>query len=161
MRFLAGYRGALIVVSHDLNLLDASITRILHLDDAGLVEYKGTYSQYRRARKAHEERRAAIAARQQAEIVRLKSLADSMRHQTEKRARKARTLDTRVERLRRSAIDAPKRERRVGFRFPRPPHCGRPATAPAPADGLAHASPGRLAAAARRAGWSERSSPPP
>src|SRR6478609_1760671 len=29
--FLAKYRGALVVVSHDLNLLDASITRVLHL----------------------------------------------------------------------------------------------------------------------------------
>src|SRR5438874_4710743 len=91
MKFLASYRGALIVVSHDLNLLDASITRILHLDDAGLVEYKGTYSEYRRARKADEERQTAIATRQHAEIKRLKSLADSMRHQTAKRARKAKT----------------------------------------------------------------------
>lgn len=124
MRFLASYRGALVVVSHDLNLLDASITRILHLDDAGLVEYKGTYSGYRRARKADAERRAAVATRQHAEIKRLKTLADSMRHQTEKRARKALTLDTRVERLRREAIEEPKKERRVGFRFPEPPHCG-------------------------------------
>ena len=47
MRFLGGYEGALLVVSHDLGLLDASITRILHLDRDGVVEYRGTYSQYR------------------------------------------------------------------------------------------------------------------
>ncbi len=47
MKFLASYRGALIVVSHDIELLDASITRILHLDRDGVVEYRGTYSQYR------------------------------------------------------------------------------------------------------------------
>ena len=41
MRFLAGYRGALLVVSHDIALLDASITRILHLDRDGVVEYRG------------------------------------------------------------------------------------------------------------------------
>jgi ATPase subunit of ABC transporter with duplicated ATPase domains len=124
MRFLASYRGALIVVSHDLALLDSSITRVLHLDDASLVEYTGTYSQYRLARKADEARQAKLATRQQAEIKRLKTLADSMRHQTEKRARIAKSLDTRVERLKRQAIAAPKRERRVGFRFPTPPHCG-------------------------------------
>src|SRR6202044_120544 len=31
--FLRTYRGALLVVSHDLELLDEAITRVLHLDD--------------------------------------------------------------------------------------------------------------------------------
>ena len=56
MGFLRAYRGALLVVSHDLNLLDEAITRVLHLDEAQLVEYKGTYSQYRQARAADEVR---------------------------------------------------------------------------------------------------------
>ena len=53
MGFLRGYRGALLVICHDLELLDEAITRVLHLDrpDEGgagqLVEYKGTYTQYR------------------------------------------------------------------------------------------------------------------
>src|SRR5205823_11870686 len=54
MRFLSSYRGALMVVSHDMELLDASITRVLHLDTDGVVEYRGTYSQYRLARKRDE-----------------------------------------------------------------------------------------------------------
>jgi ATPase subunit of ABC transporter with duplicated ATPase domains len=48
-----------------------------------------------------------------------------MRHSTEKRARKAKTLDSRVSRLRAVAVAAPKRQRRVRFRFPDPPHCGK------------------------------------
>ncbi len=54
--FLRQYKGALLVISHDLELLDESITRVLHLDratehDVGeIVEYRGTYSQYQRAR---------------------------------------------------------------------------------------------------------------
>ena len=48
-----------------------------------------------------------------------------MRGQTEKRARKAKTLDTRVAKLRAKQITGPARERRVRFRFPDPPHCGR------------------------------------
>ena len=74
-----GYRGALLVVSHDIALLDASITRILHLDRDGVVEYRGTYTAYREARAADEVRLAALATRQEAEIKRLKTLADSMR----------------------------------------------------------------------------------
>jgi ATPase subunit of ABC transporter with duplicated ATPase domains len=124
MRFLAGYKGALVVVSHDLALLDRAITRILHLDRDGVVAYRGTYSQYREARRQDEIRLTARAGRQQAEIKRLKTLADSMRGSTAKRARKAKTLDTRVERLEGAAVAAPTKERGVAFRFPRPPHSG-------------------------------------
>ena len=125
MRFLEGYRGVLVVVSHDLALLDAAISRILHLDRRGLVLYRGTYSQYREARRLDEHRLAALAERQRAEIKRLSTLADSMRGQTAKRARKAKTLDTRAERLRDSVVEAPPYERVARYRFPEPPHSGK------------------------------------
>jgi ATPase subunit of ABC transporter with duplicated ATPase domains len=125
MKFLRDYVGALMVVSHDLGLLDASITRILHLDRDGIVEYRGTYTQYREARRLDEVRLTTLAARQEQEIRRLKTLADSMRGQTATRARKAKTLDTRAARLEAAKIEAPSRERTVRYRFPRPPHCGR------------------------------------
>ncbi|MDQ1437946.1 MAG: hypothetical protein QOK43_1575 [Acidimicrobiaceae bacterium] len=125
MGFLRSYRGALLVVSHDLELLDEAITRVLHLDEGTMVEYKGTYSQYREARRKDEERQTKLAARQSAEIKRLSTLADSMRHSTENRARKAQTLDSRVERMRAEAITGPAKERRYAMRFPTPPHAGR------------------------------------
>jgi ATPase subunit of ABC transporter with duplicated ATPase domains len=122
--FLRSYRGTLLVVSHDLDLLDEAITRVLHLDGAELAEYRGTYSQYRTARAADEERRRREVAQQQGEIKRLENLADSMRGQTVKRARTAKALDTRVARLRRDAVDGPARERRIAVRFPEPPRPG-------------------------------------
>ena len=125
MKFLASYRGALIVVSHDLKLLDASITRILHVDRDQVVEYRGTYSQYRKARSEDEIRLRSLAGRQEQEIKRLKTLADSMRGQTAKRARKAKTLDTRVEKLAAKKVEGPAHERTVTFRFPEPPHSGK------------------------------------
>ena len=125
MKFLGSYKGALMVVSHDIGLLDTSITRILHLDRDGVVEYKGTYSQYREARRQDEERLTALASRQEAEIKRLKTLADSMRGQTAKRARKAKTLDTRAAKLAERKVEGPTKERTVTFRFPEPPHCGK------------------------------------
>ncbi len=125
MKFLASYKGALMVISHDIGLLDASITRILHLDVEGVVEYKGTYTQYRNARAVDEQRLTKLAARQTAEIKRLKTLADSMRGQTVKRARVAKSLDSRVARLESAKVEGPAREKRVRFRFPEPPHCGR------------------------------------
>ena len=126
MGFLRNYRGALLVVSHDLDLLDESITRVLHLDEGEVVEYRGTYSEYRTARARDEERRARLAARQKAEVQRLSTLADAMRHQTAKRARTAKALDKRVERLAAGVAGGrPARERRYTVRLPSPPHAGR------------------------------------
>lgn len=126
MSFLRDYRGALLVVSHDLDLLDEAITRVLHLDDGELVEYKGTYSQYREARRADEERQRKLAARQHSEIKRLSDLADSMRHQTAKRARIAKSLDKRVSRMQAQAVPGPpKRDRGYRVKFPEPPRAGR------------------------------------
>jgi ATPase subunit of ABC transporter with duplicated ATPase domains len=125
MKFLRTYRGALLVVSHDLVLLDEAITRVLHLDDAELVQYRGTYSQYREARRRDEERMARAAQRQRSEIARLSAHADSMRGQSEKRARVAKSLDTRVRRLQTNAVAAPRRERTLSVRFPEPPRANK------------------------------------
>ncbi|MEA3216264.1 MAG: hypothetical protein QOJ19_2420 [Acidimicrobiia bacterium] len=131
MSFLRSYRGALVVISHDLDLLDEAITRVLHLDREGeravgsLVEYKGTYSQYLSARAKDEERRTRLAARQQAEIQRFQALADKFRHSNETMARKAMVWDRKVERMRSNAVLAPKGKRDVQYRFPEPPHAGR------------------------------------
>jgi ATPase subunit of ABC transporter with duplicated ATPase domains len=124
MRFLRSYRGALLVVSHDLVLLDEAITRILHLDETHIDEYRGTYSQYRTARKEDEIRMGKLAGRQQAEIRRLSTLADSMRGQTVRRARVAKSIDTRVEKLKTRSVTAPKQERQIAVRFPQPPRSG-------------------------------------
>jgi ATPase subunit of ABC transporter with duplicated ATPase domains len=123
--FLRSYRGALLVVSHDIALLDEALTRVLHLDEGTLHDYKGTYSQYLVARARDEERLAKLAERQASEIHRLSTLADSMRHSTLKRARVAKSLDKRVERLEQAAVTAPVRRRRRDIRLPPPPPSGR------------------------------------
>ena len=125
MGFLRTYRGAILVVSHDLNLLDSAITRILHLDAASIIQYRGTYSQYQAARKLDEARMVRTAVRQESEIKRLQTLADVMRRQTAKRAKTAHSLDKRISRLRTEVVQAPNRERRYKLRFPPPPHSGR------------------------------------
>jgi ATPase subunit of ABC transporter with duplicated ATPase domains len=128
--FLRAYRGALVVISHDLELLDESITRVLHLDRPGeadigeLTEYKGTYSQYQRARALDEQRRAKLAARQQAEIARLQTLVDRWGAKQSKAAF-ANALETRIQRIRSQAVDAPTARRGLRLRLPDPPPSGR------------------------------------
>src|SRR5207237_4422408 len=99
MDFLRDYRGAVIVVSHDLGLLDSSITRVLHLDAGRLIEYRGTYSQYQEARRREEKRLTSLAQPQESELKRLSLLAEVMRRQSEKRAKQAKSIFTRVGRV--------------------------------------------------------------
>ncbi len=131
LKFLRGYRGALLVVSHDLDLLDEAITRVVHIDRESeeatgkIVEYKGTYSQYLVQREADEGRQTKIAARQTREIARLTTLAGSMRGQTAKRARVAKNLDGRVARINAARVEGPAKRRALAVRFPEPPMSGR------------------------------------
>ncbi len=126
MDFLRDYRGAVIVVSHDLNLLDTSITRVLHLDAGRMREYRGTYTQYQKARQLEEKRLTSLAQTQETEIKRLSVLAEVMRRQTAKRAKTAKSIFKRVDRLKAEKVEAPKRERKaMKVRFPEPPHAGR------------------------------------
>ena len=47
MNELGSMRGGLLVVSHDLRLLDAAITKVVNLSGGRLSQYSGTYSSFR------------------------------------------------------------------------------------------------------------------
>src|SRR4029077_740330 len=119
------YRGSAGFASHALVALGASITRGLHLHAGRMREYRGTYSQSQKARVLEEKRLTSLAQRQESEIKRLSVLAEVMRRQTEKRARTAKSIFKRVDRMKAEQVSAPKRERKVKIAFPEPPHSGR------------------------------------
>jgi len=66
-RFIDSYAGALVVVSHDRELLDRSVNRIVEIDPAShrVKEWAGSWTDYAAARDT--ERRAAYARYEQAE----------------------------------------------------------------------------------------------
>jgi ATPase subunit of ABC transporter with duplicated ATPase domains len=117
---LARFGGALLVVSHDLRLLDQSITKVLHISNQRLTEWKGNYSRFEAQHAVDLAQRERSSELEQREIARLSALADSMRASTEKRARKAKMLDKRVERLETGRTKVDKRERASRFRLPVP-----------------------------------------
>ncbi|MDQ3469732.1 MAG: ATP-binding cassette domain-containing protein [Actinomycetota bacterium] len=130
MGFLRQYRGALLVISHDLELLDEAITRVLHLDRAQedavghLVEYRGTYTQYLAARAADEERLTKMAARQAKEIARMQRFVDRFGAKASK-ASLAHSMEKRIDRLEADKVDAPRAGKVLRVRFPAPPTPGR------------------------------------
>lgn len=130
LSFMRSYSGALIVISHDLELLDSEITRVLHLDRAGhdetgeMVEYRGTYTQYRAARERDEIRLAKLAAAQAAEIDRLQGVVDRFGAKATKAAM-AKSIEKRIGRLRADAVSGPTHQRTAHITFPEPPSANR------------------------------------
>jgi ATPase subunit of ABC transporter with duplicated ATPase domains len=128
--FMRSYRGALLVISHDLDLLDEAITRVLHLDrrDEGSLgtidEYKGTYSQYLVAREKDEIRIAKAAQRQAKEVDRLQTIVDRFGAKASK-ASMAHSIEKRISRIEANGVEARQADRKVAVRFPPPPPPGR------------------------------------
>jgi ATPase subunit of ABC transporter with duplicated ATPase domains len=123
MEYLARFEGALLLISHDLALLDKAIARVLHLDAMThqLSAYTGNYSSYQRQRSQAETLAAAQSERQQAKIAQLQEQADWMRGKTEKMARRAKVLDHVVERMREELPDPatlPRKERALTLGLP-------------------------------------------
>jgi ATPase subunit of ABC transporter with duplicated ATPase domains len=121
---LARFNGALLVVSHDLKLLDQSITKVLNIANQHMTEWKGNYSKFEAAKEADQSQRERASELEAREIKRLSLLADSMRGSTEKRARKAKQLDRRVDRMEGSRTQVEKRDRASKFSLPTPPRSG-------------------------------------
>jgi len=129
LQFLRTYRGALLVISHDLDLLDEAITRVLHLDRPAeeavgeIVEYKGTYSQYRTSRAADEERLAKKAVLQAKEIARIQTVVDRFGAKASK-ASMAHSKEKHIIRLEAQRVHVHKHDRTLRVKFPDPPTSG-------------------------------------
>jgi ATP-binding cassette subfamily F protein 3 len=79
--FLAAYRGAALVVSHDRTFLNNTVSRILSLDPRThrLSEYTGDYTDFELAKAAEQDRQWMVWKDQQDELARLETAARHMR----------------------------------------------------------------------------------
>lgn len=129
LNFLRNYKGALLVISHDLELLDEAITRVLHLDrpnedDIGMVyEYRGTYSQYKRSRAEDEARAEKKAMMQAKEVARLQEVVDRFGAKATK-ATMAHSIEKRIARIESESTGVRKKDRVLTVKFPDPPQSG-------------------------------------
>jgi len=116
-KWLAGYRGTLVLVSHDRDFIDACVTHIAHIHARRLVLYTGNYSAFEEARAAQLAVQQAMFEKQQREIAHLESYIQRFRAKATK-ARQAQSrlkaLD-RMERIAAAHVDAP-----FEFEFPQP-----------------------------------------
>jgi ATP-binding cassette, subfamily F, member 3 len=79
-RLMAGFDGAVVMVSHDRQLLDAAVDRIAELDRGRVRVWPGAYSQYAVARQLELERQRQAYVTQQKEIARLEEMVRRFEH---------------------------------------------------------------------------------
>lgn len=82
--YLSAYTGAALIVSHDRQFLNGSVTRILEVDDGErtLTSYPGAYDAYIQARAAARAKWEEEYANQQAEIAALRARVHASRQST-------------------------------------------------------------------------------
>nr|BFF04201.1 ABC-F family ATP-binding cassette domain-containing protein [Streptoalloteichus tenebrarius] len=133
--FLKAHTGGLVVISHDVELLDAVVNKVWFLDATrGEVDvYNMGWQRYLEARAADEKRRRRERANAEKKASALMAQADKMRAKATK-AVAAQNMAKRAEKLL-AGLDAERVADRVAkIRFPDPAPCGR---TPLTAEGLA------------------------
>ncbi|MGI8775170.1 MAG: ABC-F family ATP-binding cassette domain-containing protein [Actinomycetota bacterium] len=122
-RFLSVYEGAVLLISHDRDLINGVSTKVVEIDEAQLVAYQGNYADFVRLRAAAAEQKVAAAKHQARKRAETQAFIDRFRY----KATKARQVQSRVKSLEKlEAIDTPKeRRRKMNLRFPTPPRSGR------------------------------------
>jgi ATPase subunit of ABC transporter with duplicated ATPase domains len=124
--FLRAWSGGLIVISHDVALLDTTVNKVFHLDAtrAVLDVYNVGWKAYLEQREADERRRRRERANAEKKATALLAQADKMRAKATK-AVAAQNMARRAERLL-SGLEEQRRHDRVAkLRFPEPVPCGK------------------------------------
>jgi len=123
---LKGYRGGLVVISHDVDLLDVVVTKVFHLDAnrAELDQYNLGWRAYLQQRETDERRRRRERANAEKKAAALMAQADKMRAKATKTVA-AQNMARRAERLLGGLEAERTRDKVARLRFPTPTPCGR------------------------------------
>jgi ATP-binding cassette subfamily F protein 3 len=114
-RFIAGFPGTVVIVSHDRYLLDETVTLIAEVEDRRLTVYQGNYSAFAVEKQLQLLRQQQLYEAQQKEIARIEAAIARFEHWAsivvdERHARQARSRRKMLERMER--IEKPVLERR-------------------------------------------------
>jgi len=115
--YLANYSNTLIVISHDRDILNKTVTHIVHLDQLTLTSYTGNYDQFETLRAQKLYNRQALFEKQQAQKKKMMEFVDRFRAKASK-ARQAQSRLKAIEKM--DMVDAIIAERTIVFTFPEP-----------------------------------------
>lgn len=116
-QFLAKYQKTALIISHDRELLNRSVTGILHLSHLSLNYYSGNYDQFDNERRAKLEQQQSMRRKQDMQRAHIERFVERFRA----KASKARQAQSRLKQLEKmKPIMALTENVVAGFRFPTP-----------------------------------------
>jgi ATPase subunit of ABC transporter with duplicated ATPase domains len=120
-KFLREFPGALVITSHDRELLDRLVGKIVEIDGGELTSYSGNYGFYERQRDLAAVQHEAQYARQQAMLAKEQAFIDRFAA----RASHAAQVQSRVKKLEKiDKVEPPRRRKVIEFEFSAPPRSG-------------------------------------
>src|SRR4051794_21866451 len=120
--YLKNYPGAILMISHDREFLNALVSGIVEIRQSKLIKYRGNYDDHLVQREAAEQQQLAAYKNQQREIASLMEFANRFRAKASK-ASQAQSKLKQVERM--EKIEAPTGDdKKVSFSFPQPQRSG-------------------------------------
>ncbi len=124
--FLAKYSGGLVVISHDVALIETVVNKVFYLDaNRNVIDvYNMGWKKYLQQREADEHRRKSERANAEKRAAILEKQAEKMRAKATK-AKAAQGMFRRAEKLLSNLEDERKSDRVARLRFPTPSPCGK------------------------------------
>ena len=122
-RFLAAYEGAVLLISHDRDLINAFATKVVEVRDRQLATYPGDYENFVAKRELELTQAEALARNQARKIAQTEAFINRFRY----KATLASRVQSRIKSLdKMERVDAPTRSRKtMKLSFPQPPRAGR------------------------------------
>ncbi|MEZ0313779.1 MAG: ABC-F family ATP-binding cassette domain-containing protein [Myxococcota bacterium] len=120
-RFLKEYPGAVLMTSHDRELMNRIVGKIIEIDGGELITYSGNYDFYMQQRAIMEAQAEAQFARQEAMLAKERRFIERFKAQ----AAKAAQVQSRVKKLDKiEKLEPPKKRKTLQFEFGHSPRLG-------------------------------------
>lgn len=127
MNFLGSYPHSLVVVSHDLNLLDEHINKVIYIDKPTrtIQEYTGNYSKFVQLKEEQEALLKRKVTQEKKHITRMeKSLTRLYKKTSKKGVRQRVMLSRRIEKMKENLPELPKEVQNIKLQLPAPARSG-------------------------------------
>ncbi len=113
--YLATYKGALMIISHDRYFLDKTVNTVCEIDNGNLMSFKGNYTDFSEQKAQYIARRLKEYEEQQKEIAKLEDYIarNLVRASTTKMAQSRRTALEKIERIEKPRVS----EKQLKLRF--------------------------------------------
>lgn len=111
-RIINDYKGTVLVITHNRYLLNHCFDKVLHLENADILEFDGSYTEYRAALMQKKAAAKLLNAKEQEEIERNEKMVEALRKRATDMAnaslgRAVHAKQTQLDRLRKRHIKAP------------------------------------------------------